>query len=69
MPGAAGGAGRQEPSGDAEQQPEFGVGGLAIFGDVQWHGVLVTVDEHESHLAETIPQTGDRAQQRRAITP
>ena len=52
----------------AEEQTDLGVGRLAVLGDVQRHGVLVAVDEHQPDVADVIAQAGDDAQQRRAVT-
>ena len=57
----------QHASGQSEQQPELGVGRLAVFGHVERHGVLVAVDEHQPDLADVIAQPGDDAEQRRAV--
>ena len=57
----------QQAAGQPEQQTDLGVGGLAVLGDIERHGVLVAVDEHQPDVTDVIAQARDDAQQRRAV--
>ena len=57
----------QQSAGQPEQQPDLGVGRLAVLGHVQRHGVLVAVDEHQPDVADVVAQAGHDAEQRRAV--
>ena len=57
----------EQSSSHPQQQPDLGVRGLAVLGDVERHRVLVPVDEHQANRSETVAKTAHRPEQRRAV--